>query len=706
MSHYIRAIITIFIPLLIFSQLGNAQEEKVHQYKVEVKEKLLYVLALDKKGNPINDLKKEDFQLFVDGKPQEIKTFSIIKHIQKRGEEQKLKISQERIKVPKISEKEMMDDRRFILAILPSKPESIFQRNKIGKAIKHLIKQAQYPRDWIGIVILDPDWIATIQDFTCSKEKLLKKFYAYLNFDMDKFKKLNKQYPLTSQEIFQVPLLPIFKGTIRIKGGIDIITGLEIIAEKMGVLNRRKIILCFGLPLLFTGPDESDKNTWEQYNNRLSAFFEMINKINSLNITIYYSEIRKPGFKNYHDASSPVTLNSEELSLGNTISRGDTIGRNLDYINMLKESSHFALANETGGKYYNISSPTYFIDDVDKMNNSYYLISFPITIQLKKKKSISIKLKCRREGVKLYYSNKYYAPHELEEKRFEDTYKRMQFYKYLVADTFHPTLEMQGLWIPLPSDEEGLQVGFIDFHLPAEIFHRLPISYQLGCSYSDPLKKGIFFQDELKLSSSGKDKLKVSSGYVLRVLGKFTEEGKALRLVAMDIESGEYGKHEIDISKSSVKSNFSKIILGRLLEKERIYEFRDYSEARYNLEKNLYKLLSINKQPIVPSANNTFSSGEQITFCLLHKIPKNQAKKYKNQKAQAYLSPERETHKSKLPVHIKKIGKDYYQYYGTIDTTNLATGRYKIEVDLLNSQNSIITATDAIFEIINKQGAN
>jgi VWFA-related protein len=694
------AVNLIFICNILFyfnALILPAQEKRIH-YKVEVKEKLLYVLALDKDGNPVMDLKKEDFQLIADGQPQEIKTFLIIKHIQKRREEGKLKISQERIKVPKISEKEMMDDRRFILAILPSKPESIFQRNKIGKAIKHLIEQAQYPRDWIGIMILDADFIATIQDFTCSKEKLLKKFDAYLSFDMDKFKKLNKQYPLSSKEIFQVPLLPIFQGTIRIKGGIDIIPGLEIISEKMGVLNGRKIILCFGLPLLFTGPDETDRDTWEQYNNRLSAFFEMTNRINSLNITIYYSEIREPGIRYYYDASSPIKLDTEDLLPGNpTVPRKQQLHAKREYIKSLEESSHFALANETGGKYYNMSSPTYFIDDVNKMNSSYYLISFPITIQLNKKRSFSIKLKCRREGVKLYYSNKYYAPHELEEMKFEDTYKKIQLYKYLVLDTEQPKLNIEGKWIPLPGEEEAFQVGFIDFYLPPELFQKSPLSDQLGGSYTISQRRGIFFQNEVEVSSSQK-----GSGYRARALVKFTKEGKSLRLVAMDSENGEFGRFDIDISKSLVKSNFSNVILGRLLEKDRLHEFRDYSKAQYNLKKDLYKLLALDKKLIIPSANNIFSKSEKITFCLIHEIPKEQSKRYKNCKAFAYLAPDKEGQITEitLPVSSKKVEKHYLQYYGTIDTINLKAGKYRIEIDLRDANNSIIAATDTYFKII------
>jgi hypothetical protein len=391
----------------------------------------------------------------------------------------------------------------------------------------------------------------------------------------------------------------------------------------------------------------------------------MIDKMTSHNITIYYSETKKQHIHTYAD--------------------------------FVHESSHFALANETGGKYYNMSSPTYFIDDVSRINSSYYLISFPITIQLNEKKSFSIKLKCRREGVKLYYSNKYYAPHELEEKKFEDTYKKIQLFKYLVVDTEQPKLNIEGKWIPLPDKEKAFQIGFIDFYLPSELFQQLPATYQLGGSYTTFQRRGIFFQTEVELSSPQKDR-----GYRARALVKFTGEGKSLRLVAMDSESGEYGRLDIDMNKPLRKTDFSDILLGKLVDKERIQEFRDYSEARYNLKKDLYKLLALDKKLIIPSANNTFSQGEKITFCLIHKIPEKESKRYKNVKVAAYLSLDKEGQITEitLPVRSKKAEKHYSQYYGIIDTSDLTPGKYRIEIDLKDANNSIITATDAYFELI------
>ena len=49
-----------------------AQTEEISTFKVDVELDTAEVLAIDKQGNPVPNLKKEDFQLYEDGKKQEI----------------------------------------------------------------------------------------------------------------------------------------------------------------------------------------------------------------------------------------------------------------------------------------------------------------------------------------------------------------------------------------------------------------------------------------------------------------------------------------------------------------------------------------------------------------------------------------------------------------------------------------------------------
>lgn len=51
---------------------GYAQSDRAFKLRVEVELTTFEVVALDKKGNPVRNLKKEDFKLYEDGKKQEI----------------------------------------------------------------------------------------------------------------------------------------------------------------------------------------------------------------------------------------------------------------------------------------------------------------------------------------------------------------------------------------------------------------------------------------------------------------------------------------------------------------------------------------------------------------------------------------------------------------------------------------------------------
>ena len=49
-----------------------AQSDSSYRLRVDVDLATIEVTVLDKKGNPVSNLKKEDFQLYEDGKKQEI----------------------------------------------------------------------------------------------------------------------------------------------------------------------------------------------------------------------------------------------------------------------------------------------------------------------------------------------------------------------------------------------------------------------------------------------------------------------------------------------------------------------------------------------------------------------------------------------------------------------------------------------------------
>ncbi|TKJ28935.1 hypothetical protein CEE39_09700 [bacterium (candidate division B38) B3_B38] len=127
-------------------------------------------------------------------------------------------------------------------------------------------------------------------------------------------------------------------------------------------------------------------------------------------------------------------------------------------------------------------------------------------------------------------------------------------------------------------------------------------------------------------------------------------------------------------------------------------EYRDYSESQAHLEKELYDLLSIDNSIIIPSINNTFRRRGQVVFCLIRKIPPKQSKRY--EKVTASFSPVEEGEAIKLPVFRKKVGKNYRQYYGIINTANLKRERYRLTVDVKKWDNSPVATMAAELEIV------
>ena len=71
-------VFSLFRQIPAASGLALAQAGGVTSLRVEVELVTVEVIVLDKKGTPVRSLKKEDFQLFEDGKPQEISTFDEI----------------------------------------------------------------------------------------------------------------------------------------------------------------------------------------------------------------------------------------------------------------------------------------------------------------------------------------------------------------------------------------------------------------------------------------------------------------------------------------------------------------------------------------------------------------------------------------------------------------------------------------------------
>ena len=147
MRFFSRILAAVFFSLFALSPIkGGARTQEKQpdfQYEVQVTLKLVQVYVTDKKGNPVNDLTREDFSLLDEGKPQKITEFE--KHILSlppSGEAQP--------QVPETPARELMPRKFFLLFDFAF--NNGIGLEKARKAAAHFIDEELQPTDEVGLL--------------------------------------------------------------------------------------------------------------------------------------------------------------------------------------------------------------------------------------------------------------------------------------------------------------------------------------------------------------------------------------------------------------------------------------------------------------------------------------------------------------------------------------------------------------------------
>ena len=152
-----RGIHLIRIPIILFLLLGSQNQssgyfdpqknQKPLQHEVTVTLKLVHVYVLDKNGNPVTDLTKEDFILYDNGKLQTITDFE--KHLLLKPEK---KVEEEiaKTELPPPEDVSPMMNRKFFL-ILDMDRNSAVGISKSKKAALHFIDTQLQPTDEVSV---------------------------------------------------------------------------------------------------------------------------------------------------------------------------------------------------------------------------------------------------------------------------------------------------------------------------------------------------------------------------------------------------------------------------------------------------------------------------------------------------------------------------------------------------------------------------
>lgn len=143
---------------------AQQQEHKKLEYEVEVKATLIPLFALDKEGNSIFDLKKEELEVFINGKPVNIQTMSI-----HRFDES------EKTVAPEAVPQAVKEPRRVIFIVLDSLNATFHGLDKGKRIAMELVRKANPGDSFVILEVTLQNGLKYIAGPEKSSEALIKR---------------------------------------------------------------------------------------------------------------------------------------------------------------------------------------------------------------------------------------------------------------------------------------------------------------------------------------------------------------------------------------------------------------------------------------------------------------------------------------------------------------------------------------------------
>ena len=318
------------------------------------------------KGEPVTDLKKENFHLFDNGKQQTISTFSV--------ESSNGKLPSSGVKLPP----NVFTNK---LAARPGTPQSVtvilldtqhthlqdqmFARQQV---VKYL--QTIRPEDRVALYVLSGNGLKVLHDYTTDSTDMLRALNAFsdgktlpdlsqgqnMSFGTDMISLNNWMQSGSTGQERDMYMVQAVKGTLKV---------IEFIANHLASLPGRKNLVWvsggFPLTMGFNSIEEFNDPTREHrtFNEEIT---ETVKAVNSANVAIYPVDAR--GLV----ADQRFSAQNQKVDLAPTLSMGPIV----EHQQTMEE-----LASRTGGKaFYNTNDLKHAITDAISDASTTYTIGF------------------------------------------------------------------------------------------------------------------------------------------------------------------------------------------------------------------------------------------------------------------------------------------------------------------------------------------
>ncbi len=535
-------------------QQTSKSQQGLYKFRVESELVLVNVVVRDKQGQPVTGLKKEDFTLLEDGKPQHVNSFDFenldtTPLTASAGPGQTTVNETPAPAKPILSRKDAEDalsNKRVIVLFFDLSSMGPDETQRSVEAARKYVQTKMTAADMIAIVSLASS-LRLDQDFTGDRARLLRVLNRFTHSegqgmdngstgDADGIEESGNAYTPDETEYNQ------FNTDRKLQA-------LQSICQVLAKFNQKKSVIYFSSGMTQTGIENE------------SALRAAVNTAVKADVAIYTMDSR--GLEAMPPGGSAATASLR----GTAMYSGAAVQNQLD-ANFASQETLTTLAADTGGKaFLDTNDLGRVFDRVQRDTSVYYVLGFKSTNPLKDGKYRRIQVKLNRPGLNIEFRKGYYAPKDFQHFNAQDKDEQMEeelsaelsstdVALYMAASYFR--LDDRRFYVPVALVVSGSQIPFTQ---GGDIDASLDV---IGAVLDEAKRPVGSVRETVKLALDASQEVRrknvqYSTGFIL-VPGKYH-----FKFVVRENQSGRIGSFETDfivpdIRKSPLK--MSSVVLA------------------------------------------------------------------------------------------------------------------------------------------------
>ncbi len=579
----------LLIPTAVLAQ----QSQAGYTFKAQTELVLVNVTVRDKNGNPVRDLKPEDFTVLEDNKPQKVATFDIentqnvaqvpMQQADLLGSPAKKSKTGEAGAAVASAQESAIKDRRLIILFFDLSAMQPDEIERSANAAQDYLKKQMEPADLVSVVSL-ANTITVNQDFTS---------------DRDKLKAVLESFNAGANAGFELGSTGTTEGTPDTGGGFTVddteynifntdrrLEALRAVAEQVANVPQKKSLIYFSSGMQRTGIENQ------------SELRAAINAAVLANLSIYTLDIR--GLQ-----ALPPGGEAQNASLRGTSAYSGQAQLNALNSNFQTQETLVTLASDTGGKAFLDSNDFGRVfKGVQDDTSMYYMLGYHSTNTNRDGKYRRITVKVNRPGVKIDFRRGYYAEADFRHSNKDDRERQLQ--EELAS-------ELPSTDLPVYLATAYFRVADNKYYVPLSLIvpgSEIPFSrngdqdkatLDVLALVTDEKKLPVGeIRETVKLAVNASNEVKRKN--VQYDTGLNLAPGKYhLKVVVRENEAGRLGSFETDFAIPDLKSaplKMSSIVMA--------------SQLQTSPKKDTGNPLVQNGQEIVPSVTRVFSSNQHL----------------------------------------------------------------------------------------------